>query len=138
MITVAGARVTKEARAAGRNAKKAIFKNFVTSTDCIRKINNTQVDNAKDSDVVMSMYNLIKYSVNYSKTWEVLNSFEEMIQKILQQTLNHLNINQGSSMSERNFSRCSLPQNALIVFVAGQEDFENEDDLTSFGTSSEF
>ena len=32
------------------------------------KINNTQVDNAKDIDIVTPMYNLIKYSNNYSKT----------------------------------------------------------------------
>ena len=31
-------------------------------------INNTQVDNAKDIDIVMPMYNLIKYSGNYTKT----------------------------------------------------------------------
>ena len=31
-------------------------------------INNTQVDNAKDIDIVMPMYNLIKYSGNYAKT----------------------------------------------------------------------
>ena len=36
--------------------------------DCITEINNTQVDNAKDLDVVMPMYNLIEYSDNYSKT----------------------------------------------------------------------
>ena len=32
------------------------------------EINNTQIDNAKDIDVVMPMYNLIEYSDNYSKT----------------------------------------------------------------------
>ena len=32
--------------------------------DCISKINNTQVVNAKDLDVVMSKYNLIEYSDN--------------------------------------------------------------------------
>ena len=32
------------------------------------EINNTQVDNAKDIDLVMPMYNLIEYSDNYSKT----------------------------------------------------------------------
>ena len=32
------------------------------------KITNTQIDNAKDIDVVMSMYDLIEYSNNYSKT----------------------------------------------------------------------
>ena len=32
------------------------------------EINNTQVDNAKDLDIVRPMYNLIEYSDNYSKT----------------------------------------------------------------------
>ena len=31
-------------------------------------IYNTQIDNAKDIDIVMNMYNLIKYSENYSQT----------------------------------------------------------------------
>ena len=30
-------------------------------------MNNTQLDNAKDIDVVMPMYNLIEHSYNYSK-----------------------------------------------------------------------
>ena len=38
-------------------------------THCIREINNTQIDNAKDIGVVMPMYNLIEYNNNYSKTW---------------------------------------------------------------------
>ena len=33
-----------------------------------KKIDNTKIDNAKDTDIVMSMYNLIEYSDNYSKT----------------------------------------------------------------------
>ena len=32
------------------------------------EINNTQIDNAKDIDIVMPMYNLIEYSDNYAKT----------------------------------------------------------------------
>ena len=32
------------------------------------EINNTKIDNAKGIDIVMPMYNLIKYSNNYSKT----------------------------------------------------------------------
>ena len=35
--------------------------------NCISEINNTQVDNAKDTDIVMPTYNLIGYSDNYSK-----------------------------------------------------------------------
>ena len=32
------------------------------------KLNNEQVDNAKDIDVVMPMYNLLEYGNNYLKT----------------------------------------------------------------------
>ena len=42
-----------------------IFKNFAPFTDSISEINNTQIDNAKDIDVVMPIYNLIEYSDNY-------------------------------------------------------------------------
>ena len=48
--------------------KKVIFKNIVPFTDCIRKVNNREVDNAKDIDIVMPIYNLIEYSNNYLKT----------------------------------------------------------------------
>ena len=48
--------------------KKVIFKNCAPFTNCISEINNTQIDNAKDIDIVMSMYNLIEYSDNYAKT----------------------------------------------------------------------
>ena len=34
----------------------------------ISEINNTQIDKARDTDVVMPMYDLVKYSNNYSKT----------------------------------------------------------------------
>ena len=45
--------------------KELIFKNCVPFTDCISEISNTQIDNAKDNDVVMPMCNLIEYSDNY-------------------------------------------------------------------------
>ena len=54
--------------AANNTNKKVIFKNYTPSTNCISKINNTEVDNAEYIDIVMSMYNLIEYSDNYSKT----------------------------------------------------------------------
>ena len=50
----------------------AIFKNYAPFINCISEINNTKVDNAKDTDIVMSMYNLIEYSDNYSKTYGTL------------------------------------------------------------------
>ena len=48
--------------------KKVIFKNCAPFTNCISEINNTQIDNAKDIDILMPMYNLIEYSDNYAKT----------------------------------------------------------------------
>ena len=57
---------------ANNTNKKVIFKNCSPFTYCISKINNTQVDNAKDIDIVMPIYNLIEYSNNYSKTSESL------------------------------------------------------------------
>ena len=48
--------------------KKIIFKNCAPFTDCISEINNIQVDNVKDIDIVMPMYNLLEYSDNYVKT----------------------------------------------------------------------
>ena len=44
-----------------------VFKNFAPFTNCISEINNTQVDNAKNIDIVMPMYDLIEYSNNYAK-----------------------------------------------------------------------
>ena len=49
---------------ASNSNKKVIFKNCAPFTNCISEINNTRVDNAKDIDTVMPMYNLIEYSDN--------------------------------------------------------------------------
>ena len=56
------------AAAVNNNNKKVIFKNCAPFTNCISEVNNTQIDNAKDIDIVMPMYNLIEYSENYAKT----------------------------------------------------------------------
>ena len=48
--------------------KTLIFENCAQFSDCISEIKNTQVDNAKDIDVIMPMYNLIEYSDIYLKT----------------------------------------------------------------------
>ena len=41
-----------------------IFKNCASLFDNISERNNTEIDLAKDLDIVMSMYNLIEYSDN--------------------------------------------------------------------------
>ena len=71
-ITIAGAGADAAARQADERDKGVIFKNCAPFTNCISEINNTQVDNAKDIDIVMPMYNLIVYSDNYAKTTESL------------------------------------------------------------------
>ena len=53
---------------ANNTNKKVIFKNCAPFTKCISEINNTNVDDVKDIDIVVPMYNLIEYSDNYSKT----------------------------------------------------------------------
>ena len=56
------------ARQADERDKSVVFKNCAPFTNCIGEINNTQIDNAKDIDVVIPMYNLIEYSDKYAKT----------------------------------------------------------------------
>ena len=58
----------KGAAASPSNRENIIIKNCVPFTDCINEINNTQIDNAKHTDIVIPMYNLIEHSDNYSKT----------------------------------------------------------------------
>ena len=48
--------------------KEAKFRNCSLFTDCVGEINNTEIDNAKDLDVVIPIYNFIEYSNKYSKT----------------------------------------------------------------------
>ena len=48
--------------------KAVTFKNNAPFINSISKINGIKIDNAEDSDVVMSMYNLLEYSKNYRKT----------------------------------------------------------------------
>ena len=67
-ITIAGAGDNEAARQAGERNKGVAFKNCAPFTDCISKINNTEIDNCQDIDIVMPMYNLIEDSDNYAKT----------------------------------------------------------------------
>ena len=57
---------TAAAPADNRN-KKLILKNCAPFTNCITKIDNTQIHNAEHIDTVVPMYNLIEYSDNFSK-----------------------------------------------------------------------
>ena len=53
----------------GNNNIQVVFKNCSPFTNCISEINNTQINNAKDNDVVMPMYNLMKYSGKHQEAY---------------------------------------------------------------------
>ena len=67
-ITVNGRGGDDVARRADERGKGVSFKNCAPFINCISEINNTQIDNAKDIDIVMPMYNFIEYNDNYAKT----------------------------------------------------------------------
>ena len=57
-----------EGATANNATKKVIIKSCAPFSNCISKINDTQIDNAQYIDMVMPIYNVIEYSDNYSKT----------------------------------------------------------------------
>ena len=60
-----------EGAAANNRNKKVIFKNCAPFTNCINKINNTQIDHAEYVDVVMPMYNITEhYSLTSGSLWQ--------------------------------------------------------------------
>ena len=70
-ITITGAGDNAAARQADerdKGCRDVAFKNCALFPSCISEINNTKIDNARDIDIVMPMYNLIEYNDNYSKT----------------------------------------------------------------------
>ena len=68
--TFTGSMADARARQVDGSSKKVIFENFAPApfTNCINEKNNMQVDNLKNEDIVMLLYNLIEYSDNYAKT----------------------------------------------------------------------
>ena len=69
---------TSAAGVAAKNRKNIIIKNCALFTNCIREINNMQIDNTTDNDIVMSMYTSIAYNDNNLKHLEVYGITTEM------------------------------------------------------------
>ena len=82
-IAITGEGADAAARQADERDKGVAFKNCAPLINCISEINNTEVDNAKDIDIIMPMYNLIEYSVNYAKTtgrlWQYFREMNRMM-----------------------------------------------------------
>ena len=66
-IVVKGTVTVTGRNSRSRKNRPLAFKNNVSFSSCISKINNMLIDNAEDLDVAMPMYNLIEYSKNYRK-----------------------------------------------------------------------
>ena len=60
--------VAEIAAGEGNNNIQVVLQNCGPFIGYISEINNTQIDNARDIDVIMPMDNIIAYSNNYSKT----------------------------------------------------------------------
>ena len=61
----AGAGDDAAAIQADERDKGITLKNCAPFISCKSEINKTEIDDAKDIDIVMPMYNLIEYSDNY-------------------------------------------------------------------------
>ena len=59
-ITITGAGADAAGKQADKRDKGLIFKNYARFINFKTEINNTEIDNAKDIDIKMSMYNLIE------------------------------------------------------------------------------
>ena len=59
-ITITGAGDDAAARQADEGNKGVILKNCASFINCKSEKNNIEIDNAKDIDIVMPMYNLIE------------------------------------------------------------------------------
>ena len=67
-IVVKGKISVTGTNASNRKNKRLTFKINAPFRSCISKISNTFVFNGENCDIVMSMYNLLEYSDNYSVT----------------------------------------------------------------------
>ena len=123
-IVVKGDITVTEPDNAKRN-KSVAFKNNAPFINCMSKINGVQIDNAKDLDAVMPMYNLLEYSKNYRKTtgslWNyyrdepsnLLSSNSESFKYKTNITGNSYNVGAGDAgydtnkVGKKNWSCCS-------------------------------
>ena len=67
-ITITRAGADNAAKRTKEINKVVVFENYASFTDCIGEINNTQIDNAKDINVVMPMQSLLEDSDKTSRS----------------------------------------------------------------------
>ena len=104
--------------------KKFVFKNFVPFINCTSKINGVKIDNAEDLDVVMPMYNLLEYSINYKKTtgslWNYYRDHPSSTiddNNITHSILNSESFNYKASFMENGVTHDNLTKNDVKVIA---------------------
>ena len=77
------------------SATQVAFKNCAPFTKHITKIDGTTINDAEDLDLVMLMYNLIEYTLNYSeksqKVYDFIQKIRQLILITILQTLFNFN-----------------------------------------------
>ena len=82
--TIIGAENVATARKVGEINTNVIFKNCASFISCKSEINNKEIDNAKNIDIKMQMYNLTEYSNNYLKTsWRLWQYYKDELNDYL-------------------------------------------------------
>ena len=76
--TISVANTAAQGADVNNNNRKVVFKICAPFTNYISEISNAQVDNAKDIDVVMLMYDLIETTTIIQKHLEVYGNTIEM------------------------------------------------------------
>ena len=110
--------VTGNITVTGSNANtKVAFKNCAAFEKCRTEVNETFVDDARHTNIAMSMYNLIEYSHNYSDTSGSLWQFKrDEIKGDVDLTVNAQNIpNNLSSFKYK--SSFITNRNGVEIFV---------------------
>ena len=84
--------------------KNLIFKSNAPFRSCISKINNRFIDNAKDPDIAMPMYNLLGYSDNYSmKSRGLWSYYRDEINDDANENANNNRINDNRTITSKSF-----------------------------------
>ena len=103
--------------------KAVAFKNNAIFINCISKINGVQIDNAEDLDVLMPIYNSLKYRKTIGSLWNyyrdepgaALSPNSESFQYETSITRNTNNIS-GSDEAGKNKTEVGIPLKHLIHF----------------------
>ena len=111
-------KITNSANAGGNNNRDnknrpLAFKNNAPFISCISKINGELIDNAKDLDIVMPIYNLLEYSKSYRKTTGSL--FNYYRDQLTDETNDNNGLNKNVINSESFKYKTSITKNTYNV-----------------------